>query len=895
MANPNQQLQAALSDRYAIEREIGAGGMATVFLARDLKHHRSVAVKLLHAELGAIVGAERFLKEIEVTANLQHPNILPLFDSGQVRVDRAGRSEELLYYVMPYVDGESLRTRLKRERQLGLAQAVEIVRAVAGALHYAHERGIVHRDIKPENILLQSGQPLVADFGIALAVSQAAGERLTETGLAVGTPDYMSPEQATGERDLDRRSDIYSLGCVLYEMLTGRPPHQAPTAHASLARMLAGPPDSPTRFRRAIPANVEAAVMQALEAVPADRFASAQDFAHALSDPDFRRAGGEAADRSVPARWRRLGIAGWAAALAAAVAAVILGTARRDAPAPLIRFSIPPTAQAAFGEFDADPYPAVSPDGSSIAFVASTPEARNQLFVRPVGAAEPVRVERAVNAQWPFWSPDGRHLGYFADGRIRRSPVSGGPPSEVAAAVAFGGTWNARDEILFGTDRGIMRVAAGGGTPQRVTAVDSSAGDFSHRFPSFLPDGRRFVFVAIGTTSERSGVFVGSLDGGEPRQILTDVGNAAATEAGILVFARGGSLMAQRFDADWANPVGEPVRIATGLTGLRGTIRYAPLSAAAGTLVYRETNRPVTHLAVVDRAGRQLSTLGTPGVYNSPAWSPDGLRVAISHLDRNSGGLNLWMIDVSRDAMTPLTNGPFFESHPVWSADSRRLLFSSSRGGRFAVYESLLSTGGDSLLLAVPAGRAVPHSWSRDQRSLYYTLEDGTGPEGDVWAYSLETGTSRALVQTESDESQGRVSPDGRSLAYASDASGRWEVYLRPLDRDGMSVRVSARGGTNPAWRADGTELFYLEVEDESQSGVAVNGWLMAVPIGRAAGATPGEPRRLFRARWPSYIINELWTFQPDAAGQRFVVNTVVSEAQSPLAVVLGWQALLER
>ncbi|HXV86722.1 MAG TPA: serine/threonine-protein kinase, partial [Gemmatimonadales bacterium] len=284
MTHPSEELKAALADRYAVERQIGSGGMATVYLAQDLKHHRRVALKLLHPELGAILGGERFLKEIEVTANLQHPNILPLFDSGQVTVagPRGPRSpDELLYYVMPYVDGESLRSRLQREHQFGVPEAVELVRSVAGALHYAHQRGIVHRDIKPENILLQAGQPLVADFGIALAVRQAGGARLTDTGLAVGTPNYMSPEQATGERDLDGRSDIYSLACVLYELLTGVPPHQGPTAQASLARMLAGPPDRPTRFRRSIPTNVEDAVMQALEALPADRFATAHDFAQA--------------------------------------------------------------------------------------------------------------------------------------------------------------------------------------------------------------------------------------------------------------------------------------------------------------------------------------------------------------------------------------------------------------------------------------------------------------------------------------------------------------------------------------------------------------------------------------------------------------------------------------
>ena len=294
------RLTTALADRYAIEREIGAGGMATVYLAEDLKHHRKVAVKVLRPELAAVLGAERFLKEIEVTANLQHPNILPLYDSGE--------ADAFLYYVMPYIEGESLRDKLNREKQLAVEETVEIAKSVAGALSYAHERGVIHRDIKPENILLQAGQALVADFGIALAVSQAGGTRLTETGLSLGTPHYMSPEQAMGDRELDARSDVYSLGATVYEMLVGDPPHMGSTVQAIIAKVLSETPSPITRARELVPPNVDAAVRQSLAKTPADRFHSAAEFAEALTNPAFtlQTAATQAAERAAPAEpWKR--------------------------------------------------------------------------------------------------------------------------------------------------------------------------------------------------------------------------------------------------------------------------------------------------------------------------------------------------------------------------------------------------------------------------------------------------------------------------------------------------------------------------------------------------------------------------------------------------------------
>jgi Tol biopolymer transport system component len=633
--------------------------------------------------------------------------------------------------------------------------------------------------------------------------------------------------------------------------------------------------------------------MVAIESNPADRFATAAEFARALSDPRFRRSGASASS-ATSGRWRVVAMVGWAAAIVFAAAAVTTALRRANSEAPPVSFEIAPTPNVSFGEFNADPYPAVSPDGRMIAFIANTLTNKNQLFVRQVTAAAPVALERIVNAQWPFWSHDGRHIGYFAEGKLRRVPVAGGPAVDIATLAGFGGTWNASGDILVGTDEGIVRVPAEGGAPERITTLDSAKGDRSHRYPQFLPDGRGFVFLAIGSREERAGIMRATLGDTATRRLIPDVGNAIVASSDELLFVRGASLMAQRFDRGWHTPAGDPVQVADGLQVPSGTIRYSPFAAAGGTLAYRGAQQPPTQLSIVDRGGTPLSTLGISGSFIAPAWSPDGSRVVVSRWDRNTGGLNLWMVDVARDAATPVTTGQWFNSHPVWSGDSRRLLFSSTRSGQFRIHEALLTTGGDSVLVSRPGARVIPHSWSRDGKTLFYSLEDGTGPETDIWQRTLDSGTDRVLAESDADESQGRVSPDGKFIAYGSDASGHWEVYIRSLDGSAISTRVSPRGGTNPAWRGDGKELYYLEPDERTRTEAVVSGWIMAVPVNLTSARLVSTPERLFQARWSNYLLNELWVFQPDAKGERFVINTVIDAAPSPLTVVMGWPRLLE-
>ena len=441
MPELQNRLQVALADRYRIEGEIGAGGMATVYLAQDLRHDRKVALKLLRPELSAVIGAERFLAEIKLTANLQHPHILPLFDSGE--------ADGFLFYVMPFVEGESLRSRLNREKQLPVPDAVRIATEVASALDYAHRHGVVHRDIKPENILMHDGRALVADFGIALAASKAGGNRMTETGMSLGTPHYMSPEQAMGEREITARSDVYALGVVLYEMLTGDPPFTGSTAQAVVARVLTETPRPILPQRHTIPPQVEAAVLTALEKLPADRFGTAAEFAEALAGkgtiPTVRTAAAAGTTAAMPAAKPgldpvKIGLVG-VAVVAAALAA--WGWFRPKPAAVVNRFSVylpPDQALAAAG--GGGSRVAISPDGNRLVY--SGPAQRGtQLWIREHDQLNATPIAGTEGGASPFFSPDGRQIGFLIQGaKLRTVSLDGGPTQSLSDSVnSSGGDW----------------------------------------------------------------------------------------------------------------------------------------------------------------------------------------------------------------------------------------------------------------------------------------------------------------------------------------------------------------------------------------------------------------------------------------------------------------------
>ena len=490
MSDPVVRLNAALEDRYAIERELGEGGMATVYLAEDIKHNRKVALKVFKPELAAVVGAERFLTEIKVTANLNHPHILPLHDSGE--------ADGFLFYVMPYLEGESLRDRIDREKQLPVDEAVRIATAVANALDHAHRHKVIHRDIKPANILLQDGEPVVADFGIALAVGAAGGTRLTETGLSLGTPFYMSPEQATGDQPVGASTDTYALGSVLYEMLVGEPPYPGTTAQAVLGKIIAGKPVSATEQRPAIPANVDAALRKALEKLPADRFTSAQDFMRALGDEHFRygeAVAGVAGAAAGP--WNRLSIAMTALA---AVSTLTLGWSllRPEPSGPVTRVSVlmgeDQSFHPNFGVLD------LSADGSLMVYRGRGDKGQPQLWVRRWDALEATPIRNTDGAFSATISPDGREVVFGVAGSIRVVPLQGGVSRTLTESAWCCPSWSPEGDWVYyvNVSRGLSRVPASGGPPEVVTRVDTTAGDVINLWVDVLPGGRGVLYMAAG-------------------------------------------------------------------------------------------------------------------------------------------------------------------------------------------------------------------------------------------------------------------------------------------------------------------------------------------------------------------------------------------------------------
>ena len=540
---PTLRLKEALADRYTLERQLGAGGMATVYLAHDVRHNRKVAIKVMHSELAALIGAERFLKEIETTANLQHPHILPLFDSGQV--------EGTVFYVMPYVQGESLRSRLTRETQLPVADAIRIAAEIAAGLDYAHRQGVIHRDIKPDNVLFHDGRALVADFGIALAWSGDGRTRMTKAGASLGTPEYMSPEQAAGEQKQDPRTDVYALGVVLYEMLAGRPPFTGPSAQAIFAQVLSEEPRPLVLERKTVPHHIDAAVARALEKLPADRWQTVAQFAEALTGA---AASSGTRGRRSPVALSRSAIP-WAvaAALLLAVAWVGLRNGRSARPAAdPIRFDVEldPGVQPSF-----TPMVRLSADGRQL-FVTAMVGRREEILRRSfdqmrmdviAGAGQG---EQGTGNSRPFVSPDGRWVASARQGKLRKVPVDGGPAIDLAVADWAGGSWGKNGRLVYtrAYNTGLWIVSEGGGDERMLTSPDTARGELGHWWPQILPDGEHVVFTAYRTPIDRATIEVVSISSGQRSVLFTGGVFGFYVSTGHLLYAAGEAIRAVPFD-----------------------------------------------------------------------------------------------------------------------------------------------------------------------------------------------------------------------------------------------------------------------------------------------------------------------------------------------------------
>jgi serine/threonine-protein kinase len=857
MPEVTEQLKTALADRYVIEQELGAGGMATVYLAHDVKHNRKVALKVLRPELAAVIGAERFLKEIEVTANLQHPHILPLHDSGE--------ADTFLYYVMPFVEGETLRDKIDREKQLAIDEAIEITRNIAAALDYAHRHNVVHRDIKPDNVLLHDGQALVADFGIALALSQAGGTRLTETGLSIGTPHYMSPEQAMGDRELDARSDVYSLGATLYEMLTGDPPHTGSTAQAIVA--------------------------QILTKLPADRFSSAAEFASALTNPAFATA----APAVLPppsrgARNMRRTVA-YVGAVVLLFAVALVGWLRPTAAdAPVTRFGIalPQGQELQNGvnvSFD------LSPDASRLVY-AGPGEGGSQLWVKERDRYEATPLSGTAGAEGPAFSPDGSWIAFVADNELKKLPASGGSAitlADSANAGISGLAWLDDGTIVFVDSRWQLRRVrdVGGPVDVLVEVTEADVGDVYHVLPSALPGSRGVLFTRCSPLCrEVQELWVYDFRGDSATMLMPDVATAWYTATGHLVYVRrDGGVFASRFALgsmelqDGGVPVLENVTVGSGM------VPDFAISSNGTLLMVQGGGRPAVQEVVwVDRQGAaQPVDPDWSGQFAVPvALSPDGRQLGLSVFVEDGSGADLYVKQLPAGPLSRLTFEGTQNRRASWARGGRMILFISNRGeAAFGVWIKRADGSAPAELVIEEEQTIEEAVYSRDGEWLVYRRggSDGTGRD----LYAIRSGGDTVpvpLVASEFEERSFTLSPDGRWLAYVSDDSGEPEVYVRPFPNTADAKwQVSVTGGTEPLWAHNGRELFYRNGNDE----------MVVAAISTGPSFAVASQRVLFSAR--GYGSNSNYRgYDLSLDDQRFIMVHTVEEAEpGELILVENW------
>jgi eukaryotic-like serine/threonine-protein kinase len=883
MAQVTDRLNVALAERYVIERELGQGGMATVYLANDLKHDRKVAIKVLRPELAAVLGAERFVQEIKTTAHLQHPNILPLFDSGE--------ADGFLYYVMPYIEGETLRDKLNRERQLGIEESVRIATEVAQALDSAHRQNVIHRDIKPENILLHDGRPLVADFGIALAVSAAAGGRMTETGLSLGTPHYMSPEQATAEKEITERSDVYSLASVLYEMLAGEPPHTGATAQGIIMKIVTEEAAPVTRMRKSVPTNVAEAVATALEKLPADRFPSAAAFAEALAAPAFTRTRASAADapaRLAPAAgWRPL-------AIGLALVAVVAGAAgwwwgRRGVEAPAVArqrivLGSGPERVPELVAFRAG----LHPQSAGILFAdTNTTGGRTVVTAwwKPRDAIEATAMPSMDGAISPTFSPDGEWVAFVQSGDLRKQPLRGGNSVTLASGVT-GGTahalaWLDDGTILFENANFILQRIPETGQGEPVTVSEEAVTGQPIHAAGLPGGGAALISACVNSCPGGTMLSLLDLDADTAVKLVDGVVRAWPAPDGYIIYlTREGGVFAARLDRGARRlgppvPLFEGVRVSTDANGEMhvardGTALFVRGTAASGTF----------RVVQVDRGGRAVS-IGAydagPQPFTAVALSPDGRRMAYTL--RGPGGEQLWVGEIGGGPLLPLTPTETSAQRPAWFPDGSRIAYVSVEGGRHirSVRADGTSTASDTVLLQ----RAVYEVAFTPKGDTIVVRMNNTAGSADVYMAAVrDPQAPTPLLTSPAAESALSLSPDGRWLAYVSDVTGNNEVYVRPFPNvAGGQVAVSVNGGVEPVWAHSGREIFYRDRA----------GWMVAAQVATDSTFRVVERTRLFNASgyathggWHGYDVlpgdRGFVMFQPGPGGVAEVGDLILVE-----------------
>ncbi len=870
---------------YEIQSALGAGGMGEVYRARDTRLERDVAVKVLPTNLSSDPSLrQRLEREAKAVSKLSHPHICTLYD--------IGHQDGVDFLVMELLEGETLEQRLMRGA-LPPEQTIRLAAQIANALAKAHKLGIVHRDLKPANVMLTKTGAKLMDFGLAkqsgpaplaAALTEMTMEqaKLTSEGMLVGTFQYMAPEQLEG-KEADPRTDIFSLGELIYEMATGKPAFSGKSRASLIAAILTAEPQPMANLQPMTPVALERVVKKCLAKDPDERWQSASDLA---SELNWIAEGGSRPGEAmrVPAghtKWER---ATWMLAatfflLTLASGAAWWTSSHRRLSTMYFHASVP------FAANDV----ALSPDERTLVMVAYSAAANDyMLWTYEVGGRRTTSLDGTQGAAYPFWSPDGKSIGFFADGKLKKVDVSGGQVQVLCDAPnGRGGAWNRDGTIVFAPDAlgALLRVSSSGGSPAELTKLDTSRSESGHRWPVFLPDGKHFIYLAANFSGRPgiNAIFLGSLDSTEKRFLVSTSANAFYSEPGYLLYMREKTLVAQSFDLRHFALSGEPHTLSDEVLYFPQVYR-AVFSVSGSETLVTQTGKGVylSQLTWFDRSGKPVATIGKPAWYNNVQLSPDGRKVAADQTDQDGRNVDVWVLDPARDATTRLTFDPALDTTPVWSPDGKKIVISSNRSLNFRLYLKNADGSGSDEEIA-EAGNDAFNSldWSRDGK---YVLARRANA---LWYLTLPERALKPFIQAKWVVKGAQFSPDGRWVAYASNESGSMEVYVAPFPGGNGKWQVSSGGGQEPRWRKDGRELFYLSRDSK----------MMAAPVSMGASFESGSPVALFQTHRRQPISSQdIFSYDVSADGQRFLIATKVDEGNTaPLSILLNWASAMEK
>jgi len=867
---------------YEIISAIGAGGMGEVYRARDTRLERVVAIKILPSHLSSNPQArERFDREAKAISSLSHPHICQLYD--------VGHQDGVDFLVMEYLEGETLAGKL-RKGPLPLEQVLRYAVQITGALDAAHRHGVIHRDLKPGNIILTKTGAKIVDFGLAKmhAAEAVSGVTamvtqttpLTGEGAILGTLQYMAPEQLEGG-DADARTDIFALGAVIYEMATGRRAFEGKSQASLISAIMSAEPPALSSLQSMTPPLLDHVVRTCMAKDPDARWQTAHDILIELNWIAQSGAQPDAAKPSTAIRTKK-DVVPWAIAGVTGLAAVILvflHFGRTPAPVHPVRFQTEVPENVTLGWNDT---PVVSPDGQRFVFSGLNTDGNSQLWLRALDSTEIRSVPGTEGATLPFWSPDSRSVAFFSQSKLKKTDLSGTPVEVLASTDDFpgGGSWSASAGIIFSNRNRLEQISSEGGAETRTVALDPAVRAIIAEWPQFLPDGRHYLVHLVSSDTGKNGIYVCSLDSRECRLLVSTDANPAYAAPGFVVYGRGDTLMAQAFHPNDLRVSGEPFSVAEHVGAMSFRTGRMFSVSQTGVLVYRRADSGIVQLAWYSRDGRRLGPVGEPGPYGIIRLSPDERRLAMERLDPQIRTHDIWTLELASGILTRQTFHPTDDTDPVWSPDSRELVFTSNPNGTDDLFQKLLGGSDEHLLLGATPYQKYPKFWLRDGKSILFL--DTNGKE----FYQLPLAGERKpvlLSKSEFTRDNPVLSPDEHWIAYNSLESGRWEVYIASFPAFDEKRQVSVSGGCQPLWRKDGKELFYRTLE----------GRMMAAEVKNGTVLQTGVPQALFQTRGRLNPIQSEYCVTGD--GKRFLFREPVGESAAPITVVLNWQAGLKK